>query len=344
MLKKHKVRNFYMPTVKFTSLDDLAAKAGMTVPELMPLVRHDIDAYRDHEIVNLATGKVRKISVPDPKLMHVQKLMLAGMFVPWSLAPAGKVPHAYIPRRSILTAAKQHPYAKCGFKLDIKDFFHEISEEQIIKSWASFDVETLPRRNVELIKSLAGLATRTFHAEHDSWFDTYLPQVAPTSGFMSNLVARRIDVSMWKIARQFGMRVTRYSDDILFTSPHDLPRKQLEAGLEVAQGAIEKHAFEINKDKTRILTTGSRMEVLGVMLGGETPRLSRTKRRKIESEIRGIVKFGLLSHALERHRNPDALYKSLRGYLAFAYPLEKEWAGRQIALLQSAVKDLYASN
>lgn len=344
MRKKYKARNFYMPTLAFSSLDELAAIAGLSVPELMPLVRHDVDAYSDHQIANLATGKVREISIPNPKLMHVQKIMLSGMFVPWSMAPAGNIPHAYIRRRSILTAAKQHPNAKSGFKLDIKDFYDSISEEMIVKSWAPIDVDTLPRQKSELINSLAGLATRGLHHKELSWADTYLPQGAPTSGFMSNLVARRIDVSLWKIAWRLRMRVTRYSDDILFTSPVALPRKQLEAGLEIAQGAIEKHGFVVNGAKSRILTPGSRMEVLGVMLGGETPRLSRTKRRKIESEIRGIVKFGLLSHALERHRNPDALYQSLRGYLAFAYPLEKEWAGRQIALLQSAVKDLYASN
>ena len=339
MLKKHKERNFYLPVVNFKSLDDFAQQAGTTVPEIMPLVRRDVDAYRDFELRNPQTGKIRSISAPTQLLMNVQRTALKGMRTTPSYSP-----HAYIRGRSIITAAKQHPNAVTGFKLDISDYFHSISEAKILESWWWNSLDKLPRHQEELVRAFAALATRNKPNCSGSPLDTYLPQGAPTSGFMSNIVGRHIDVSMWKIARRFGMRSTRYSDDILFTSRLPLSRQHLETALHEARGAIISHGFEVNDSKTRILTQGSRMEVLGVMLGGETPRLSRTKRRKIESEIRGIVKFGLLSHALERHRNPDALYQSLRGYLAFAYPLEKEWAGRQIALLQSAVKDLYASN
>lgn len=308
----------------------------------MPLIRHEVDSYNDVEIYNPVTGKVRSLSVPQPRLMHIQKTILAGINTHWIHHTAGNIPHAYIRHRSILTAAKSHPWAKTGFKLDIKDFFPSISSELIEANWTSKKLSSLPRHEKELMSSFISLATRI---RHDDFVDsTYLPQGAPTSGLMSNIAARRIDLALARVAKRFDLRVTRYSDDILFTSDENVERISLEAALEMAQGSITKLGFEINTTKTRILTPGSRMEVLGVMLGGETPRLSRTKRRKIESEIRGIVKFGLLSHALERHRNPDALYQSLRGYLAFAYPLEKEWAGRQIALLQSAVKDLYASN
>lgn len=337
MLKKHKERNFYLPVVNFSSLDDFATKAGTSVPEIMPLIRHEVDAYRGFELRNPKTGKIRSISAPTPQLMNLQKVALQGMRTTPSYSP-----HAYIPGRSIITAANQHPNAVTGFKLDISDYFHSISEAKILESWWWSSLDKLPRHQEELVRAFAALATRNKPGCSGSADDTYLPQGAPTSGFMSNIVGRHIDVSMWKIARRYGMRTTRYSDDILFTSRFNMSRKLLEDALHAARGAVISHGFQVNNNKTRIMTKGSRMEVLGVMLGGETPRLSRTKRRKIESEIRGIVKFGLLSHALERHRNPDALYHSLRGYLAFAYPLEKEWAGRQIALLQSAVKDLYS--
>lgn len=313
----------------------------MEMSELMPYVRHEIDAYDDIELVSPGKGKVRNLSVPRPKLMHIQKLLLAGTRVDWESSSTKSIPHAYIPKRSILTAAAQHPNTKSGFKIDLKDFFGHVSAEAIEYNWSRNQVR-LPRHEAELAKAFIALSTRT---KPDCGETTsFLPQGAPPSGLMSNIAARRIDVAVAQICDKFGLRVTRYADDILFTSTNALDRSVLEQALEEAQGSIRTYGFEVNASKTRILTPGSRMEVLGVMLGGETPRLSRTKRRKIESEIRGIVKFGLLSHALERHRNPEALYRSLRGYLAFAYPLEKEWASRQIALLQSAVKDLYAPN
>lgn len=326
------------PKIAFTSLDDFADKVGLSTSELMPYIRHEVDGYRDIDIYNPASGKTRALSVPEERLMLIQKWMLAGINTHWVHHRAGSIPHAYIRHRSILTAANMHPSTRTGFKLDIKDFFPTISSEIIKANWTSKKIASLPRHEEELVHSFIGLATRRQHT--DSGDSTYLPQGAPTSGFMSNIAARGIDLAMKRVADRFGLRVTRYSDDILFTSDEIIERVSLEAALEMAQGSISKLGFEINQNKTRILTPGSRMEVLGVMLGGETPRLSRTKRRKIESEIRGIVKFGLLSHALERRRNPEALYRSLRGYLAFAYPLEKEWAQRQIALLKAAVKEL----
>lgn len=305
--------------------------------ELMPFVRHEIDAYDDIDLVSPGSGKVRHLSVPKPRLMHLQKTLLAGTKVDWQSSSTGNIPHAYIPKRSILTAAAQHPNTKSGFKIDLKDFFNYISSKQIEQNWTR-QSSKLNRHEAELAHAFIALSTRLKTDCEEPY--TYLPQGAPPSGLMSNIAARRIDIAIAQISDKYGLRVTRYADDILFTSPKNLSRDLLEQALEESQGSIRTAGFEVNPQKSRILTPGSRMEVLGVMLGGETPRLSRTKRRKVESEIRGIVKFGLLSHALERHRNPDALYHSLRGYLAFAYPLEKEWASRQIALLQQAVKEI----
>lgn len=336
MLKKHQEANFYKPTLAFKDTVELATQAHVDPSLIGYYGNHSHDPYEERFLPK-SNGGTRLIAVPSEELKKLQKAILKGTKIGFSYSP-----HAYIRGRSILTSANQHPNAISGFKLDIKDFFHSISEQKILDSWWHGDIRRLPAEEEHLIRFIARVSTRRNPGStEDSTTNSHLPQGAPTSGLMSNIVGRHVDVSMWKIARRYGMRVTRYSDDILFTSPHKLNRVVLEEALETAQGAIVKHGFSVNTSKTRILTPGARFESLGVMLGGESPRLSRTKRRKVESDIRAITKFGLLSHALERHRNPDALYQSLKGYLAFAYPLEQEWATRNMALLDAAVKDLY---
>lgn len=338
MYEKYKKSNFYKPHIAFRDFEDIARKAHVDPECLSKYRNYGQDHYMERYLPKANSDKVRLIAVPFEELKRIQKAILQNVKLSYS-----NTPHAYIRGRSILTAARMHPYAQSGFKIDIKDFFHSITNNKILESWWWDDIEKLPENERELVHFIVTASTRRSHIDNSElFFGVHLPQGAPTSGLMSNIVGRHIDVSMWKIAQRFNMRVTRYSDDILFTSPHKLPRAKLEDALETAVGAVRNHGFRINSDKSRILTPGSRLEVLGMILGGEHPRLSRTKRRQVESEIRGITKFGLLSHALERHRNPEALYQSLKGYLAFAQSLEPEWAERQKALLKVAVKDLYA--
>lgn len=340
MFEKYKRSNFYKPHVAFRDFEDIARKAYVNPESLSKYRNYAEDHYMERYLPKANSDKMRLIAVPFEELKRIQKAILRNVTLSYS-----NTPHAYIRGRSILTAAKMHPYAQSGFKLDIKDFFHSITNKKILESWWWDDFEKLPPKEQELIHFIVTASTRRSHIDNsDLFFGVHLPQGAPSSGLMSNIVGRHIDVSMWKIARRFNLRVTRYSDDILFTSPHKLSRNTLEDALEIAVGAVRNHGFQVNPDKTRILTPGSRMEVLGMILGSEQPRLSRAKRRHVESEVRGITKFGLLSHSLERHRNPDALYQSLKGYLAFAQSIEPEWAERQKALLNLAVKDLYAPN
>ncbi|MFX7764403.1 reverse transcriptase domain-containing protein, partial [Acinetobacter baumannii] len=49
-----------------------------------------------------------------------------------------------------------------------------------------------------------------------------LPQGAPTSPALSNLVARKLDKRLAGFARKMGLNYTRYADDLTFSGPAEL--------------------------------------------------------------------------------------------------------------------------
>lgn len=323
------------PVLSFSSLEELAVLAKTTPQRLMQLGRHEVDLYDDVSLTNPKTGKVRQLSIPQPELKQIQKVLLHSIKVDWYHS-FSSIAHAYIPRRSIRSAANQHPWSKTGFKVDIKDYFPSINQMMLMDRWGFIwrSEQTIDYRGLRLI--VTGLATRSPH-NADYVGHSFLPQGSPTSGLFANLATRGLDRSLSRIARNEGFRVTRYSDDILFTSDKVRSRVELEQGLERVQGAIRQHGFEVNTAKSRIMTQGARMEALGLMLDGPKPRLSRTKKRRLESEMRSILKFGFTSHAQHLGEEPEVLFRRLRGYIAFSAAFEGEWASNCSQQLNAAV-------
>lgn len=323
------------PVLSFSSLEEFAALAKTTPWRLLQLGRHEIDLYDDVLIKNSKTGKIRHLSIPQPELKEIQKVLLHSIKVDWYHS-FSSIAHAYIPRRSIRSAANQHPWSKSGFKVDIKDYFPSINQMMLMDRWGYIwpSDQTIEYRGLRLI--ITGLATRSPHnVEYVG--HSYLPQGSPTSGFFANLATRGLDLSLSRIARNEGFRVTRYSDDILFTSDSVRSRVELEQGLERVQGAVRQHGFTVNTAKSRIMTQGSRMEALGLMLDGEKPRLSRTKKRKFDSELRSISKFGFLAHAAHLGEEPEVLFRRLKGYIAFAAAFDTDWSTRCSLEFNSAI-------
>ena len=323
------------PVLSFSTIEELATLAQTTPQRLLELGRHEVDLYEDVPLKNPRTGKVRNLSIPKPELKQIQKVLLESMTVDW-YNNFSSIAHAYVPRRSIRSAANQHPWSKTGFKVDIKDFFPSVNQMMLMERWGFIwpSDQTIEYRGLRLI--VTGLATRSPHnVEYVG--HSYLPQGSPTSGFFANLASRGLDLSLSRIARNEGFRVTRYSDDILFTSDTVRSRVELEQGLERVQGAIRQHGFTVNTAKSRIMTQGARMEALGLMLDGPKPRLSRTKKRRFESEMRSILKFGFTSHAQHLGEEPEVLFRRLRGYIAFSAAFEVEWASNCSQQLNAAV-------
>lgn len=146
----------------------------------------------------------------------------------------------------------------------MKDFFPSIEQPRI---WKRLQLKPfnfpIPVANV-----LAGMCsmkeTRTL--EDGTKKDFYvLPQGAPTSPIITNMICDTLDRRLAGLANRFGIRYTRYADDITFSSMHNVYQEDGDFRKELAR-IIQSQGFTINEKKTRLQRIGGRQEVTGIIV------------------------------------------------------------------------------
>ena len=218
------------------------------------------------------------------KLLQIKALAFFAQF-------AGNVRpcvHGFVKDRSILTNANAHCARRPTFvlNLDLKDFFPTISFFRVrgLLMAGPFGF------SYEVATVFAHLCT---HAGK-------LPQGAPTSPYISNLICRSMDRDLMALARRHRCTYTRYADDMTFSfSVRDsasLPANicALDGGAatigEELRSIIKIHSFELNDKKTRISSRHTRQEVTGLTIN-QFPNVPR----KFIDSLRGAL------HAWEVH-------------------------------------------
>jgi RNA-directed DNA polymerase len=235
-------------------------------------------------------GSPRLILEPRRQLKDVQLKALA--FLVDRSGPPKPCVHGFVGGRSILSNAEQHlgirPYHLLN--IDLKDFFPSISFYRVrgVFRNAPFNLSH------EVATVLAQLCT----------FGNALPQGAPTSPHLSNLVCRSLDRDLTLLAKRHRATYTRYVDDLSFSfsvrDPSRLPINvcSFDAGLvtlgnELREIIQDRHHFQINPTKTRLSTRFSRMEVTGITIN-EFPNVKRDFVDRIRGALNAWRKYGYI--------------------------------------------------
>lgn len=208
------------------------------------------------------SGGHRLISAPMPRLKQAQHWILRQILEKVPIHPAA---HGFRTEHSILTNAAPHVGAALVINLDLRDFFPNITWPRVFGLFHalgySHSVATIftqlctepPVEEVEMDGETWQVATGVRH----------LPQGAPTSPAITNLLCRRLDARMAGIARKHGFAYTRYADDLTFSTPtggRDAGRKLLWQ----VRRVIEEEGFHLHPNKLRTLGKGRRQDVTGL--------------------------------------------------------------------------------
>ena len=212
-------------------------------------------AYRHFSIPKKSGGK-RLISAPSRGLYQVQRAILDKILTPDQLKNRNSV-FSYTAERGALEMASRHVGREFVVRVDISDFFGAITFPRVLGALKAFPLK-LPHRWAVVVAQLC-----TYRGQ--------LPQGAPTSPAISNMVARRLDGELIRFAKQNGFRYTRYSDDLVFSAR---TRRRLSLLVErdenfsfVAakplRSIVEGNYFTINESKTRVSFRKDKQVVLG---------------------------------------------------------------------------------
>jgi len=92
-----------------------------------------------------------------------------------------------------------------------------------------------------------------------------LPQGAPTSPVITNIVCQKLDFLLSAVAKRFGLKYSRYADDITFSSMHNVYKPDSDF-LKELHRIIAEQNFYIKESKTRLQKNGYRKEVTGLLV------------------------------------------------------------------------------
>lgn len=92
-----------------------------------------------------------------------------------------------------------------------------------------------------------------------------LPQGAPTSPILTNVICQRLDYLLSAVAKRFGLKYSRYADDMTFSSMHNVYQKDSEFIKELHR-IIAEQGFHIKENKTRLQKEGYSQEVTGLLV------------------------------------------------------------------------------
>ncbi len=223
-----------------------------------------ITRYRTFYIPKKSGGK-REINAPVSKLNAF--LWPINMILQSIYEPKGCV-MGFTQGRSVVDNAKVHLGQNYILNLDLENFFTSIREARV---WKRLQLPPF-KFPVDVAGKIAGLCSIKVTKEEGS-VDCVLPQGAPTSPILTNIICEKLDRLLLGVAERFNLRYTRYADDITFSSMHSVLSIGGEAYNEIVR-VIKEQGFSLNEKKTRLLKKGSRQEVTGLVLSDKinTPR------------------------------------------------------------------------
>ncbi|WP_137919098.1 reverse transcriptase domain-containing protein [Hydrogenophaga sp. 2FB] len=264
--------------------------------------------YRVFEIPK-ANGKSRQIQAPRTMIKVLQYFFL-DYLLNW--LEAHPTATAYSRGSSIRKNAQVHTEKKYVANIDVSNFFPSLTIGIVAKSLVA-----------------AGLSSNTaVLVARLSSYKGGLPQGAPTSAALSNIVMREFDASVSESCNSLGVSYTRYADDMTFSG---MELDGVKQAICFAKERLTEMRLTLNDQKTRIFGPGTRQVVTGVVVN-DWPQPSRVDRRRLRAE---------LHQAKISPANSVAKYQQLLGRAAYmlSYAREERPVG---AISRAYVEDALA--
>jgi RNA-directed DNA polymerase len=223
------------------------------------------DNYTEFNI-SKKSGADRKIQAPQRGLKILQNKLLQVLSAIYK--PKTAV-HGFTFDRTILSNARAHTNRKFVFNIDILDFFPSINFGRVRGLFMGIPY----RRNPDVATLLAKICC----------YQNCLPQGAPTSPIVSNMICAKLDSQLCLLGNVNKMAYTRYADDITFsTTKRSFPKSiglvdpvsnQISVGVEL-KSIVEGNGFRVNEQKIRLQRRDERQRVTGLTVN-QKPNVKR---------------------------------------------------------------------
>jgi RNA-directed DNA polymerase len=297
----------------------LEARLGLPAGKILSLERHKGPRYtllplplRRRNWKPIATRRTRWVWSPCEELKEVQgqiQRLIARRFEPHPIA------HAYARGRGIVSNAQQHVGKAWVLHLDLVNFFGSITQEMVFNALKGLLLD-FSHDEIGVISRLCCRAG-------------CLPQGSPASPILSNLVCFGMDEQLWALAQRLGLTVTRYSDDIYFSSTSAILPEEIAkvrgrgASQHVALGLplkriFDLQGFDVNFTKVRFQDRTGRQWVTGCVVNDRV-NVPRAYYHAVRSRLHSWERHGIdiAARRFQPDLSVERFIKSLRGLIDY---------------------------
>ena len=218
--------------------------------------------------------------------------------------------HAFEKGKSIITNSQMHRNKKYILNIDLKNFFDSFNFGRV----RGFFIKD---RDFAVSPEIATVIAQI------ACYQGKLPQGAPSSPIITNLITRILDYRIVKIAKKYRFTYSRYADDMTFSTNRELNSNKLRASKELEnflaelEELIVSSGFEINSKKTRLSNNMQRQEVTGLVVNKKI----NVKREYIKNTRAMAFKL-YKDGAFEIDKKPGTI-NQLTGRFAFIFQIDQ---------------------
>lgn len=232
------------------------------------------EKYRSFKISKKSGGN-RLIIAPNKSLKRVQRLLLFCLETLYTPLPTAT---GFVRERSIVTNAEKHCNKKYVYNIDLENFFPTIQFKRVWSALTKLNQIGLKDEPARIVASLCCK-------------DGVLPQGAPTSPYLSNIICIKLDAMLYNFSRANNCTFTRYADDITFSSNENVFEESFKSEVEEV---IIGQGFSLNTKKERLQRNNvidsegnlirERQMVTGIIVN-KKPNLSKTYIRNLRATL-----------------------------------------------------------
>jgi RNA-directed DNA polymerase len=275
------------------SIEELANRLGVTVEELRAVQPQ----YRESTIPK-RSGGTRRILAPDPALKTLQRRILKRLLGRLRAHPAV---HGFERGHSIVSNAKCHKGRAIVLRMDVENFFESTTTKRVEAYFQFIGWDA------QASQELTRLCTH----------GNGLPQGAPTSPRLSNLVNYDLDRRLEGLARKYRATYTRYADDLTFSFTTDEPSRA-RVVIRATKAILAKMGYQLHQRKKLSIRRRHAQQLVTGLVVNERINLPRETRRWLRA----------VEHHIAAGRQATLTPAQLEGWRALRSMIEKQSSGR----------------
>ncbi|MWW26434.1 reverse transcriptase family protein [Algibacter lectus] len=301
--------------------EDLAKAMNISIGELRFLSfsrkNSKISHYKRFQMAK-KSGGYRLISAPMPKLKKAQHWVLESVL---NIVSVHSNAHGCVIGRSIKTNAEPHVGKAVVINQDFKNFFPSVTYARIKGVFLALGYSNQVATIFSLLCSEpkildVSLLGEDYYAQRG---ERFLPQGAPTSPAITNILCEKLDFRLTGLANKYGFTYTRYVDDITFSGTHDSFDK-ITPLLKYSRYVVNSENFNLHPEKLRIMKRNAKQEVTGVVVNEKT-NIPKGDLKRFRALLFQIEKDGIEGKYWTKGGNVLA---QIDGYANYIFQIEPE--------------------